>query len=123
MANYVCIFLFRSDLRESPLPFTPTINPDRPSKFKPDIHVTALGAWGRIRASPFSVEMIAAAAVKTDFPALEIIERPIPPVVIEPQCRKHAQDQEAVEQNRNGQIGRGNHRRKFARSNAGAKGK
>jgi len=84
-------------------------------KLQPDIPVTALGTWRGIRAGFFGVEMVTADAVKTDLPALVIIERPIPPVVIKPQGRKQAQDQQAVEQDGDGEIGRRDHGLNFTR--------
>ena len=82
----------------------------------------ALGTGCRIRAGLLGVEMVAADAMKADLAALDIIQRPIPPVVIKPQRRKQTQDQQAIQDYGDDQIRGGDHGKKFSRRSVGAKG-
>ena len=72
----------------------------------------ALGTRRRFRAGLLRVEMIAADAVEADFPALDIIQRAIPSVIIEPQRRKQPDSQQAIEQDWDRQIRRRKHRKR-----------
>ena len=109
MANYVCSFLSQLSLNETPWAFTPMIIPNGPSEFQADIRVATLGTWRGVSAGLLSIEMIAADAVKANFPALDIIERPIASIVVEPQKAKHTEDQQAIKQDRDYEIWRRNH--------------
>ena len=58
--------------------------PRKKSKFQPHVDMAALGARRGLRPDLLRVEVIAADAVKTDFPARGIIECAITPVIIDP---------------------------------------
>ena len=68
------------------------------------------------------VEMIAADAVKRDFSPLRIIEIAIAPIVVNPHKPKHAQHQQAINDDIQGIIGR-KHDWNFSGTAADAKGK
>jgi hypothetical protein len=93
------------------------------SELKPDIAVVAPRARSGVGAGFLRIEVIAANAVEADPPALGVVERTIPPVIIGPQGRPAAKDQQAVKQNGENQMRQGYHRKTFARSGDGAKGK
>jgi hypothetical protein len=62
--------------------------------------MAAFRARCALRPGLLRVEVVATDAVKTDLPPLDIIERTVPPVIIEPKHGKQAQGEETVEQNR-----------------------
>jgi hypothetical protein len=57
--------------------------------------------------------MIATDAVKSDFPALGIVETAVPAVVVNPQKSEYAQNEQAVENDIEGEIRRMNHDREL----------
>lgn len=85
--------------------------------------MATLGTGSGIGTGFLSVKVVAADTVKTDLPSLDIIECTIPPVVINPQHHKQTQDQQAIDQDGEYQIWRGNHGDSITRSSSGAKGK
>ena len=69
----------------------------RESEFQANISMTATGALGGFGAGFLNVKMITADTVETDLPALGIIQRPVPAIIINPQRRKQPKDQESIE--------------------------
>ena len=85
--------------------------------------MAALGTWRHFNARFLSVEMITANAVKSNFAAFGVVETTISAVIINPQKPKHAEDQQAVENNIERKIRGGDHDGKFTRTGRDAKGK
>ena len=69
----------------------------------------ALRAWRGFSAGLFGEEVVAADAVEGDLAPLGVIQRPVAPVVVDPKHRENAEDQQSVQDDIEGEIGRSYH--------------